>query len=235
MNLIIIALAPVIIIAAYIYYRDKYDKEPLGLLIKALVAGGLIVIPIIAVERFLSGFLFYLSGLTHAAYNAFVVAALTEELFKFAALMILFWKSKEFNEKFDGIVYATFISLGFAGVENILYVVDSGYETGLMRAFTAVPAHTIFGITMGFYAGLAKFYIKSRKELLWKSILTAIVLHGIYDFILMAGIPWLLLVFIVFVVYLYYLGLKRMKNLSGQSIYRTDFNLLNKVFKGSDK
>ncbi len=230
MDLIVMALAPVAIIAAYVYYRDKYEKEPIGLLLKALIAGGLTVIPILFVEKFLMLFIGSFSGILKPAYNAFVVAAFTEELFKYLALILLFWKSKEFNEKFDGIVYAIFISLGFAAVENVMYVTQYGYSTGLVRAITAVPAHAIFGATMGFYAGLAKFYPKERKQLLWKSIGLPILLHGIYDFILMVGYNWLLVVFAGFVIYLYMVGLKRLKKLSDQSIYRTDYDLLNEKF-----
>ena len=231
MDLILLALAPVVIIASYVYYRDKFEKEPIGLLLKALVAGGLIVIPIVIVERFLSGFLNLFGGLLNPFYHAFVVAACSEEFFKFLALMLLFWKSKEFNEKFDGIVYAVYISLGFAAVENILYVTGYGLQTGLVRAITAVPAHAIFGVTMGFYTGLAKFYPLERKQLLIKALALPILLHGIYDFILMAGYNWLLTVFVGFVAYLYFLGLRRLKKLSDQSIYRTDYDLLNEKFK----
>lgn len=230
MVLFLMALAPVVIIASYIYYRDKYEKEPIWLLIKALIAGGLTVIPILFVEEFLMVFIDLFDGILRPAYNAFVVAAFSEELFKYLALMLLFWKSKEFNEKFDGIVYAVFISLGFAAVENILYVTDNGYSTGLIRAITAVPAHAIFGVTMGFYTGLAKFYKKERTQLLIKSLALPILLHGIYDFVLMAGNKWLFIVFVAFVAYLYIIGLKRLKKLSDQSIYRTDYDLLNKKF-----
>ncbi len=235
MDIFLIALAPVIIIACYIYYRDKYEKEPLGLLLKALLAGGLIVLPILVVESFFMQFISLFSGLGKAFYNAFVVAALSEEFFKYVALFLLFWKSKAFNEKFDGIVYATFVSLGFAAVENVMYVTDGGLHTGLVRAITAVPAHAIFGITMGFYFGLAKFYEKEQKQLRQKALYVPILLHGIYDFILMAELEWLLIGFAGFVVYLYYIGLKRMKKLSGQSIYNTDYKLMNKTFGGDGK
>ncbi len=230
MNLLILSLAPVVIIAAYIYFRDKYEKEPIRLLLLALLAGGLTVIPILFLERFLSAFSGFFPGLTGAAWNAFVVAAFSEETFKFLALYILIWKSPEFNEKFDGIVYATYVSLGFAAVENVLYVMDGGMSTGIMRAMTAVPAHAIFGITMGFYFGLAKFYEKQRQSLKRKALLWPILLHGIYDFILFTEIQWLTIVFIGFVIYLYVSGLKRMKELSKQSIYNTDYDLLNEKF-----
>jgi len=230
MNLLILSLAPVLIIAGYIYFRDKYEKEPIKLLLFALLAGGITVIPILFVEQFLDGFTAFFPGLTSAAWNAFVVAAFSEELFKYIALYLLIWKRPEFNEKFDGIVYAVFVSLGFAAVENVMYVLEGGIETGMMRAFTAVPAHAIFGITMGFYFGLAKFYKKERKVLKMKALLYPIILHGIYDFILMTGIQWLTGVFILFVIFLYVFGLKKVKRLSNQSIYKTDFNLLNDKF-----
>ena len=142
MNLFVISLAPVLIIAGYIYFRDKYEKEPVRLLFFALLAGGLTVIPILFVEMLLDRFTESFRGLLSPAWKAFVVAGFTEEIFKFVALYLLIWKSAEFNEKFDGIVYAVYISLGFAAVENVLYVLQGGIGTGLMRAITAV--HMLF-------------------------------------------------------------------------------------------
>lgn len=234
MNLIILSLAPVFIIAGYIYFRDKYEKEPIRLLLFALLSGALAVIPIIFVEGFLGRFSIVFDGLMKAAWNAFVVAAFSEELFKYIALYVLIWKSPEFNEKFDGIVYAVFVSLGFAAVENILYVTGNGVGTGIVRAMTAVPAHAIFGVTMGFYFGLAKFYEKNRSDLMAKALFYPILLHGIYDFILFTGIAWLSVIFVAFIIYMYYSGLKRLKYLSSQSIYNTDYDLLNDKFSKTD-
>lgn len=230
MNILILSLAPVFIIGGYVYFRDKYEKEPLRLLLLALLVGALTVIPVFFVEQFLSGFSSLFPGLTSAAWNAFAVAGFTEELFKYAALYLLIWKSPEFNEKFDGIVYAVFVSLGFAGVENILYVSQGGLSTGISRALTAVPAHAIFGVTMGFYFGMAKFFEKERSLLKKKALLYPMLLHGIYDFILFTHIAWLTLVFLAFLGFLYFSAFKRLKNLSNQSIYKTDFNLLNDKF-----
>jgi len=235
MNLLVVSLAPVLIIAGYIYFRDKYEKEPIKLLLFAMFLGGLIVIPILFVELFLDRFTDSFPGLLSTAWNAFVVAAFTEELFKFLALYLLIWKSPEFNEKFDGIVYAVFISLGFAAVENILYVVQGGVGTGIMRAITAVLAHAIFGVTMGFYFGMARFYEKEQFTLKLSALGYPIVLHGIYDFIIMTGIQWLAGVFFLFVIFLYVFGLKRLKRLSDQSIYKTDYELLNQKFEQSQK
>lgn len=234
MNLLILSLAPVVIIAAYIYFRDKYEKEPVRLLIFALLAGAVSVIPILLVESFLSTFSTLFPHYLAAAWKAFVVAAFSEEGFKYIALYLLIWKSPEFNEKFDGIVYATYVSLGFAAVENVLYVMEGGMSTGLSRALTAVPAHAIFGITMGFFFGLARFYPRQQKQLKMKALFIPMLLHGIYDFILFTELAWLTIFFLGFVVYLYISGLKRMKNISNQSIYNTDFQLLNQKFSKPD-
>ena len=230
MDLLILSLAPVFIIAGYIYFRDKYEKEPLRLLLFSLLAGAFIVIPILFIERFLGSFTPAFYGLLQAAWKAFVVASFTEELYKYLALYLLIWKSREFNDKFDGIVYAVFISLGFAAVENVLYVMGNGHFTGIIRAVTAVPAHAIFGITMGFYFGMAKFYPKKQAALKQKALVAPIILHGIYDFILFTGIDWLSIVFLAFLGYLYYSGWKRVKELRKQSIYNNDWDLMNKTF-----
>ena len=220
MNLIIIALAPVLIIAFYIYVRDKYEREPLGLLVLALIAGCLITIPVVFVEGWLGIPLSYLNGYPAAAWNAFAVAAFTEELFKYLAFLILFWSNRNFNEKFDGIVYASFISLGFAGVENILYVTQGGAGVGLLSAFTAVPAHALFGIVMGYQLGLARFYPREKLRRLFLALALPILLHGVYDFILMSGHPFLLLVFIPYLFFLWIFGFRRMRELSDSSIFR---------------
>lgn len=220
MNLLFLSLAPVFIILFYVYYRDKYEKEPWKLLLKALVLGGLISLPAIFIESFL-GIFSPDGGLKQAAHNAFVVAAFTEEGLKYIAFLLLIWKSKEFNEKFDGIVYSVFISLGFAGVENMLYVLNGDVSVGIMRAVTAVPAHALFGVSMGYYYGLARFFPSKRKSYLVKAILVPIILHGFYDFCLMSGHDLLLFLFIPFVVYLWYSGFKKMKDLSNQSIYKS--------------
>lgn len=211
MNLIGLASAPVIIILVYIYFRDKYEREPIGLLIKALLAGAMTVIPVLLVNSYVEPFKANFTGYAEVAYVAFIVAGFVEELFKFLALFLIIWNNREFNERFDGIVYAVFISLGFAWVENIMYVYNYGHTTAYMRAFTAIPAHALFGITMGYFFGLAKFMKKDRLLNFSKAIIYPIILHGVYDFILMTRHNLLLLVFIPFIIYLWHAGFKKLK------------------------
>lgn len=211
MSLLIIACAPILIILIYIYIRDKYEKEPLILLLKSLGLGALIVLPIVFVESWLSGYMDNLGATTAAAYNAFVIAASTEEIFKFSALYLLIWKSREFDERFDGIVYAVFISLGFAAVENVMYVYNYGATTGLIRAITAVPAHALFGIVMGYYFALSKFESESTASNMFKALAIPVLLHGIYDFMLMANHPVLLVLFIPYIIFLWRFGFKKLQ------------------------
>ena len=220
MAVLLASLAPVFIILFYIYFRDKYEKEPLGMLLKALLGGILIILPVIFVERGLSSLSPFDSTDGGAAWHAFAVAGFTEEVFKYLALYLLIWKSPSFNEKFDGIVYAVFVSLGFAAVENVMYVMEGGLQTAAIRAITAVPAHAIFGVTMGYYLGIAHMYEELRKQYLIRAIAIPVLLHGIYDFILMVEIGWLLILFIPYVVLLYVMGLKKMKALSNASVFK---------------
>jgi RsiW-degrading membrane proteinase PrsW (M82 family) len=179
------------------------------------------VVPVIFTERLLLSLMSASGRVAEAAYHAFVVAGFTEELFKFLALYLLIWKSPSFNEKFDGIVYAVFVSLGFAGVENVIYVMEGGMQVAVTRAITAVPAHAIFGVTMGYYMGIAHMYRELKGKYLGRALLVPIILHGIYDFILMVEVGWLLLLFIPYVVLLYVMAIKQMKLLSDSSIFKS--------------
>ena len=220
MVVLLASLAPICIILFYIYFRDKYEREPLGFLLKSVVAGMLVVLPILFVERLLMALMPALGQIGTAAYHAFVVAGTTEEAFKFLVLYLLVWKSPSFNEQFDGIVYAVFVSLGFAAVENVVYVMEGGMQTAMLRALTAVPAHALFGITMGYYLGIARRYQELRSSYLIRALLYPILLHGIYDFILMVEIDWLLVLFIPYVIGLYILGMRKMKILSDRSVFK---------------
>jgi RsiW-degrading membrane proteinase PrsW (M82 family) len=215
-----ISLAPIVLILIYIYKRDKFEKEPMGLLFWSLGAGALITIPVVLIETGHSAVVKFENQISAAFYQGFIVAGLTEELFKFLAFFIIVWRNRNFNELFDGIIYAVFISLGFASVENIIYVLVHGMGVGVLRAFTAVPAHALFGITMGFYFGLARFNPEKFRKYLWLAILVPIILHGFYDFFLMSQNVLLLLLFIPFIVFLWIGGFKKMKKHSANSVFK---------------
>lgn len=220
MNILIVALAPVVVILIYVYLRDKYDREPAGKLFLAFFLGALSVIPVLLTGQITVPLLKLFSGYGRAFYEAFFVAAVPEEGFKFLFLYLLIWRSRFFSEKFDGIVYAVFLSLGFAAVENIMYVTDYGYQVGVSRAFTAVPGHALFGVAMGYHMGIARMYHDIKKKQLLLAFMVPVVLHGIYDFILMSEHEYLIFLFVPYLVYLWRSGFRRMKVLSDSSVFR---------------
>lgn len=191
MNILLFALSvlPVLILLWYIYRSDKYEKEPLGLLLKAIGMGIVSVFVIFYLPLPIDAAPFS-SDWLNAIFTAFCCAGIPEELVKFIFLFILIWKNKNFNEFFDGIVYAVFVSLGFACVENILYVFGndtfaSSIRVGFARALLSVPAHFLFAVIMGYYFSLAKFIPKKRVKYILLSILLPILAHSIFDAILM--------------------------------------------------
>ncbi len=217
MLLLFVSLFPVIVILLYVYYKNKFQKEPFLLLFYAFLLGALIVIPILFVEISFSNRFTARNWFDSAFINAFLVAALSEEFFKFLVLYYFLWRKKEFDQKYDGIIYAVFISMGFASVENLMYGFENGIGTALVRVITAVPAHALFAIAMGYYFGLAKFNKLKRNKFFLLALLIPILLHGIYDFLLMTGKEVFLYLFLVFLLGMYYYGYKRIKNSSKNS------------------
>ncbi|MBS3995396.1 MAG: PrsW family intramembrane metalloprotease [Alkaliphilus sp.] len=217
----IIAIAPGIALAMAVYLTDRYDKEPPILLIKVFLSGALIVIPTVLVERMLMSINVF-GGIFSAAYTAFIVAGFTEEFFKRSVVLKVAYKHRAFDEKLDGIVYAVFAALGFATVENIMYVVfrfSSNPMVGLYRGILSVPAHMLFGVTMGYYLSLSKFSgnERERKSYLRKALVVPMIFHGIFNFILMSRIPILMILFIPFVIYLWIINLRRLNEYTNES------------------
>jgi len=231
-RLFIIAITPAISIALAIYLSDRYDREPISLLLKTFIFGALSVLPTIVVERFLISFNI-LPGILGAAYTAFIVAGLTEEFFKRSVVMTFIYKNRHFNEKLDGIVYCVFSALGFATIENIMYVVfrfSYNSYVGLYRGILSVPAHAIFGVTMGYYLSLAKFTKEPslKSGYLQKSLYVPIILHGLFNFMLMANIPILGVLFVPYVIYLWRTNhIKLNQYINESRIAHDDFNLNN--------
>lgn len=219
-SLLLISLAPVFIIGLYIYLRDKFEREPFRLLLKALFTGILIILPIVFIENYLISFSDQFEGLSKAAYHAFVVASLPEEGLKYFSFIMIFWGNIDFNEKFDGIVYAVFISMGFAAIENVFYVFQGGIHIGILRALTAVPAHALFGTLMGYYFGLARFYPHMKLKYLILAFIIPFLWHGLYDFLLLGQNQILLLIFIPFLIFFWIYGFRKMKKLSDESVFR---------------
>jgi RsiW-degrading membrane proteinase PrsW (M82 family) len=223
MVLLLAAIAPSATLMYYFYMKDKYEKEPRHLLTKAFIFGAVSVIPILIVEIKLNLFDVGDKRLIAVGYTAFIVAGLVEEAFKFLIFLILIWNNEEFNEMYDGIVYSVFISLGFATVENIAYVSSAGFSVAFLRSITAVPAHALFGVTMGYYLGIAKFVGQPYKTGYFLSgFFVPIMLHGIYDFILLSHRYYITAIFIFYMVYLWKRGMRSVNELIANSPYKEE-------------
>jgi len=185
------ALIPAFFLLWFLCSRDA-QPEPPRVVISTFLLGAVVTLPIIPLA-------WGLEGLGHAALGmwpkalvgGFLGAAIPEEGFKFLVLRGWVWRQKEFDEPMDGIVYGAAASLGFAALENALYVSGGGFGVATLRAVTAVPGHAITGVVMGYYAGRAKFAPKgSQLGLLAKGVGGAMLLHGLYDTFLLTGSLW---------------------------------------------
>jgi RsiW-degrading membrane proteinase PrsW (M82 family) len=187
LSLLGLAVAPGCAIVFYIYWKDRYDKEPLKNLVICFVLGMLAILPAILIQKGLNAPLRqYFPNFTISYYSifAFIVVALGEELCKFGVLRLYAYPHKSFDEPFDGITYSVMVSMGFATLENIEYVFTYGYYTGLIRMFLSVPAHAAFGVLMGYHMGLAKFDPKHAWKHMLKGLMLATFFHGAFDFFL---------------------------------------------------
>lgn len=221
MILLAAAVAPSAALLYYFYARDKYEKEPRKLLLKAFLMGGGLVVPVLFAELTLSVFDVSDRNLLTVGYTAFVVAGLVEESFKFLFFILYIWRKKEFNEMYDGIVYSVFISLGFATVENLAYVLSTGFNTAIIRSLTAVPAHALFGVAMGYYLGIARFANQqNRQKYIWLGFAVPVILHGIYDFILLSQKLLFFVLFIPYMLYLWKRGLRHTDELAESSPFK---------------
>ena len=223
----IILLAAAVLPAAFLLYRvykmDTIEKEPWAILRKLLLWGALSGIPAALVESLLTGVVQNLLEEGTLLYNfvfGFIVAALVEESFKFFFLYKFTFKNPAFNYRFDGVVYAVFVSMGFAILENVLYVFQGGLGVALSRALLALPLHAACGVYMGIAYGQQKVN-SLYKPASFGSVARAclpvpILIHGFYDSCAFSAenYPIFLLVFVVFVILVFILTLRQLKKAS---------------------
>ena len=189
--LIAAAVIPALALMYYVYRKDRLEKEPwpllLSLMMQGIVSTSLAVFAERLGTRLLNGMMDYNTMEYQIAFN-FAVVGLSEEGFKYLLLKRRTWQSPAFDCQFDGVVYAVFVSLGFALWENIDYVVMYGFHTAMVRSVTAVPGHACFGVFMGAWYGLARRYEnrgehQKTRTCLRLAVLLPTLLHGLYDLI----------------------------------------------------
>ncbi len=224
--LLLLSVFPSFILGFIIYKRDVIEKEPFYLLARLVLGGLLAIILTLLISAFIPAGLQELA--MHSIIAIFIYEILTvglvEEISKWVFLRIFTWNSKEFKHIYDAVVYSVFIALGFATLENILYVFGSayaedgsilmGFQTGILRAVLSVPGHAFFGTIMGYYYGLAKQSMLLNKMDLYekniqKSIFIPAILHGIFDALLIANNTILFYIYLGFVAFLYVFAIRK--------------------------
>ena len=191
---ILAAVAPALGLLYFIYNKDRLQREPVPELLKAFGYGMLSVFASLLVSAPLMG-LGIVPVMAETAGEhlrvAFLGAAIPEELAKFVLLMLFLRRCRYFDEYTDGIVYAACVGLGFAALENIMYLFqnfENWAAVGAMRALFSVPGHFCFAVVMGYYYAKASFdHPSERVRNLCLAILLPILLHGCFDALLMVS------------------------------------------------
>ena len=189
---VIVAAAPSLFLLTFFYLKDRYEREPLQ---HILMAFGLGLYAMIAAhgiastaEEWVSREWLMMGGELAKLFDAFILSGFVEELAKWVVLVAAIYHWDEFDEPLDGVVYGVAVALGFATLENLMFVTRLGLGVAWMRALFAVPAHALFGATMGYYAGRCKF---DRGGKLWRDralcLFAPTGFHGLYDYALHRG------------------------------------------------
>jgi len=218
--LIAAAVLPALLLMGYVFTKDRVEKEPIGLLVKLLIAGAFCCVPASFLEGALLGVAqWFFADEALVFIEAFLVVAVAEEGCKLIALRLFSWRSPAFNYTFDGIVYAVAVSLGFAALENFLYITSYGLEVAVPRGLLAVPGHAAFAVFMGVYYARAKQFAAAgdpagQTRSMRSAFLVPALLHGFYDYCLMSGYELLSLFFFGFVLVVDYLTWRTIRNSS---------------------
>ncbi|MBN2536682.1 PrsW family intramembrane metalloprotease [candidate division WOR-3 bacterium] len=192
LTLLALAIAPGLALGLFFYLRDRFRKEPLWQLVITFLLGAVILIPAaitsVILQR-LTGWTSDETGILRLFLGALLVVGLVEEGWKFLVVRVYSYAQPDFDEPYDGIVYAVAASLGFATVENILYVTGGGIGVGILRALLAVPGHAFYAVLMGFFLGEAKFARTRTRAALYQAagLGLAVVAHGLYDFMVFSA------------------------------------------------
>lgn len=250
--LLFAALIPAIVLCIYVFKKDRVEKEPVGLLLGLAALGAFTCFPASFLEEILLNLInavftpfaveqdgqLYLDGILYYLYHGskyFIGVALVEEFVKWAVLLLVTRNNKNFNSLFDGVIYAVFVSLGFAALENVMYVFEYGWLNALMRALTSVPGHMFFGVLMGYYYsfwhvcktaaqkedmlkahGLIGKNVRtiSGSRYLCLSLLMPVLSHGLYDYCCTLDSGLATVVFYGFLIFLYIYCFGKIKKMS---------------------
>ncbi len=192
---------------SYFYLRNHYSARTGALVFRTFLIGILLVFPVMVLQ-----FAFTTEGyFTQPLTRAFVLYGFVEEFFKWYLLWLFVYQHATFAKRYDGIVYGASLSLGFATLENVFYLIANGLETAFVRAFLPVSSHALYGVIMGYYMGRAKVEKEKARQHLAMSLFLPFLLHGVYDFILLAFETYFLFLLIPFMFFLWWVALRKVK------------------------
>lgn len=220
MFLLYLSIIPCILLGIYIYHQDKVEKEPTNLLIRCLVGGVIAALIVLILSAWGVNYTMNPSNQFSVFLYSFLFVGFVEEGFKFLMTYLITYRNQEFNYLYDSIVYTSFIALGFAIFENILYIMNTNsLIIALIRGVATLPAHVFFAVFMGYYLGISK---KARIEKdkkreychLLLALLVPTLLHGFFDYCLFTENPLGIILFCIFVFILYISAFQKVKELS---------------------
>lgn len=165
---------------------DKYEKEPERLIFLTFLAGMVATFPSVLLESPLHSSLRSGALPVGKLFLSFLWVGIVEEGFKFLAVRLTVYRSKEFNEVMDGSIYMISAALGFAATENVGYMLGFGLYVGFLRAIFSYLGHLSFSAILGYYMGREK--MEGCKKCLYIGFIWAVLLHAFYDtFLVMAA------------------------------------------------
>ena len=205
--LISAAIAPGLALLSYFYLRNEMSTEPRKTLLQAFIYGALITFPIMFIQYVMQEE----HAITNEVISTVIVASTLEEFFKWLVIFVVILRHVDFDDPYDGILYGAAVSLGFASVENVLYLLAFGIDQALIRAILPVSSHALFGVVMGYYFGKGKFSRQMRaKELFALALFGPLGLHICYNaiFLLEGNFVYAMVPFMLF---LWWFGLRKVK------------------------
>ncbi len=199
-------IAPGLALLSYFYLKDQYGSEPVAVVTRTFMFGAVLVLPLM----FLQYVVETENWVVNDFFMAFIATGFTEEFFKWFILMYTIYHHVSFDEPYDGIVYGSAVSLGFATVENVFYLIANGVGDALGRALLPVSSHALFGVIMGYYISRNKFSKERTNLFLVLALIIPVILHGFYDYILLSEANWIYYI-TPFMIFLWSFGIFKVK------------------------
>ncbi|MEQ6376212.1 glutamic-type intramembrane protease PrsW [Bacillaceae bacterium S4-13-58] len=214
-TLLAVSIAPGFALLSFFYLKERLSSEPIGFVLRCFIFGALLVFPIMFIQ-----YVFKVENIGQSPFfSSFVLSGLLEEFFKWFIFLYTVYKHTSFDKPYDGIVYGVAISLGFATVENLLYLLANGVNFAIGRAIFPVSSHALLGVILGFYMGKAKFMSQqSARKWIGYSLLIPVILHGSYDLVLEIIKENWMLALTPFMIYLWWIALRKVKIANSSNI-----------------